>query len=278
MKDAILTRKSQRTFTGQKLTDVDYQKLMNYLEDTAHLIGPFGNKIKIFFMDSSGQEVEKVGTYGVIKKAPAYLVTVCKNDRENLFDCGYVFEKLVLYMESIGLGTCWMGGTFNRTNIKVPIEEGEFIPVVSPIGYPEGKKALAERMFRSFAKSDQRKAFESLFFYKDFKTPMTLENSGRKGYQNIEILKSVRLAPSASNKQPWRILMDEECTAHLYIERTPNYGYGRLSYDIQMVDMGIAASHYDIVAGPVEFVTLDLETPMLSEYSEYIVSMRRKGL
>ncbi len=278
MKDAILTRKSHRTYTGEKLKETDYKKLMDYLENSEHLMGPLGNQIKIFFMDGTGQEVERVGTYGVIKKAPAYLVAVCKNNRESLFDCGYVFEKLVLYMESLGLGTCWLGGTFNRNQINVPHEEGEFVPVISPTGYVADKRALADKMFRSFAKSDHRMSFEKLFFYKSFDTPMTMESGDRNRYQDIENFKAVRLAPSASNKQPWRILMDEEDVAHLYIERTPNYGSGRLSYDIQMVDMGIAASHYDLVAGPLDFVKLDLDVDMIGDYSEYVVSMKRKAV
>lgn len=50
---------------------------------------------------------------------------------------GYVFEKIVLYITSLGLGTCWLGGSFNKADFEkaITLEEDEFIPVISPMGY-----------------------------------------------------------------------------------------------------------------------------------------------
>jgi hypothetical protein len=54
----------------------------------------------------------------------------------------------------------------------------------------------------------------------------------------------VRLGPSASNKQPWRVLLkDNAC--HFYEYKEPGYS-AAFSYDIQRVDMGIAAAHFDL--------------------------------
>ena len=53
----------------------------------------------------------------------------------------------------------------------------------------------------------------------------------------------VRLAPSASNKQPWRILL-KDGAFHFYEYKEPGYS-DRFPYDIQRVDMGIAAAHFD---------------------------------
>ena len=56
-------------------------------------------------------------------------------------------------------------------------------------------------------------------------------------------LEMVRLAPSASNKQPWRILL-KDGDFHFYECKEPGYS-DRFPYDIQRVDMGIAAAHFD---------------------------------
>ena len=53
----------------------------------------------------------------------------------------------------------------------------------------------------------------------------------------------VQLAPSASNKQPWRILL-KDGDFHIYEYKEPRYS-DRFPYDIQRVDMGIAAAHFD---------------------------------
>jgi nitroreductase len=62
----------------------------------------------------------------------------------------------------------------------------------------------------------------------------------------------VRLGPSASNKQPWRIVRDG-ATWHVYIQRTPGYRNRwivRLMNvdDLQRVDAGIAMCHFERTA------------------------------
>ena len=65
-------------------------------------------------------------------------------------------------------------------------------------------------------------------------------------------LEMVRLAPSASNKQPWRIVREGR-RWHFFLQRTPGYSgglAGRLLKveDIQRVDIGIAMCHFELAA------------------------------
>lgn len=266
MKKEMINRKSQRSYNGIPLNEIDEHKLMKYISDEGNMTGVHGHIIKVKVIKTSGQQMEKISTYGVVKNAPSYLITVCKNNEEAMIDCGYVFEKLVLYLESIGVSTCWLGGTFKRQQLNVSIGEDEFIPIISPVGYGTTKKTFSDKTVRYLAKSDSRKSFDELFFYNNFNTSIKDETTR-------ELLEYVRKAPSASNKQPWRIVIDEENRANLYLERTPNYGYGKLGYDIQMVDMGIALCHYELAKGSVKFVKNKGDIPMISEYTEYIMSM-----
>lgn len=55
-----------------------------------------------------------------------------------------------------------------------------------------------------------------------------------------------RLAPSASNKQPWRIVKSGN-DFHFFEYRTPGHSV-RFEYDIQRIDMGIAACHFHLAA------------------------------
>ena len=65
----------------------------------------------------------------------------------------------------------------------------------------------------------------------------------------------MRLAPSAVNKQPWRIVIDGK-NAHFYVKH--DKGYTTPEYDLQVIDVGIALYHF--------------ETQMLSERKNpYIV-------
>lgn len=265
-KDAMRTRKSIRTFTGEKLLAMDKEKIVNYINNEENLIGIYGNKIKIQLIEVHEKMSGKIGTYGIIKNAPAFLMVICENRKDVLFDCGYVFERLVLYLEENGLGTCWMGGTFNRSKLaeSISLSPGEMIPVVSPVGYSEKKRSISDKVIRSLAKGDSRMDFDKLFHYE--KPNQVVTNPEWR--KNLEM---VRLAPSASNKQPWRILLDSSGAAHFYLKRTPKYA-GSLGYDIQQVDLGISAAHYEIACGSCEFLVDDSQS--LDEYSglEYVIT------
>jgi nitroreductase len=90
--------------------------------------------------------------------------------------------------------------------------------------------------------------WEKLFFHRRFSVPLTREEAG--GYATP--LELVRLGPSASNKQPWRIVKDGNVW-HFYLQRTKGYGGGLISNllkgaDLQRIDMGIAMSHFELAA------------------------------
>ena len=267
MKNAIMTRKSVRTFTGETLSETHKNQLKEYISNPENLIGVNGKVIKIYYVETEGNKSEKIGTYGIIKNAPAYLMTVCDNTTESMVDCGYVFEKLIIFLETLDVKTCWLGGTFNRKKLDLNTElsENEIIPIISPIGYQAKKLSFTESTMRKLAKSDLRNDFDEMFF--EHEAGCLIENDEMK--KNLE---HVRRAPSASNKQPWRVIMDNDI-AHFYLERTPNYAGEKLGYDIQMIDIGIAISHYALINESVEYLSKkpDINTP--KEY-EYVKSVR----
>ncbi len=114
------------------------------------------------------------------------------------------------------------------------------------IGYPaENSKS---DWVRKGARSDSRLSADRLFFDEDFETPLVAPREDGLA----DLLETVRWAPSASNKQPWRMVHDSG-DWHFYLERTPGYGRGRLSSlvkmaDLQRVDMGIAMCHFKLAA------------------------------
>ncbi len=85
----------------------------------------------------------------------------------------------------------------------------------------------------------------------------------------------VRLAPSASNKQPWRIVIGANGDAHFFIRRTPNYSEGKLGYDIQRLDIGISIAHYEIAFGCGEFVVNNSKIGNIPDFLEYIITAKK---
>jgi hypothetical protein len=93
------------------------------------------------------------------------------------------------------------------------------------------------------AKSDRRKPREEIFFDGRPGNPLTKERAGSLG----EALESVRIGPSASNRQPWRIVR-EGAAFHFFLQRTPGYDRMTGGIRLQEVDMGIALCQFELVA------------------------------
>lgn len=231
----IKKRTSVRTFEEKEISKDDMEKLVGFINNIEENYGDY--RFPLIHSNIDG----KVGTYGVITGGNNYICGIVKKDNPDLIELGYLFENIILFATSLNLGTCWLGGTFNRSEFaeKVGLALDESFICASPIGYKAEKQSIKDRAMRRIAKSDHRKDFNELFFDKSLK-PLDKDRLGVYG----EALEMVRIGPSASNKQPWRIVKEENLY-HLFLERTPDYAKD-LGYDIQLLDMGIAKYHFEI--------------------------------
>ena len=264
LKEAVADRYSMRTFSSKEVGDEVREKILKYAEG---ITNPFGPKIRIKFIEKeTGAEGEKLGTYGIIKNAKLFIGVAVKNTDGAQEALGYEFEQLVLYMTSLGLGTCWIGGTFDRGSFAEAMkpEADEIFTIICPVGYGTGKKRFFEKIMRANLKADARLGWNKIFFKNDFNTP--LKNTDCPDYE--EALELVRLAPSAVNKQPWRIVFDGKAF-HFY----ENHSMPASEViDIQRVDMGIALCHFHLAAkeknlsGHFEKTEPSLKAPAGTDY------------
>ena len=140
----------------------------------------------------------------------------------------------------LSLGTCWLGGTFTRSRFadRIALRADESLPAVIAVGHIADQPRWIDGLIRLGAGSDKRKPWETLFFERTFTDPLSREAAGPYAVP----LDMVRAAPSASNKQPWRIVKDAG-RWHFYLQHTPNY-----KPDMQRIDMGIAMCHWALTA------------------------------
>jgi hypothetical protein len=85
-----------------------------------------------------------------------------------------------------------------------------------------------------------------MFSDERFDRPLTAEAAG----PFATALEMVRWAPSASNRQPWRVVRSR-ADWHFFVHRTPGYPprIARILLgveDLQRVDMGIAMCHFEL--------------------------------
>ena len=229
----IQERKSVRTFDGRPLSAADRERLERYIPTIAN---PFGIPVRFVLLDAKEHGLsspvlsgDTMYVAGKVDQAPRADVAF-----------GYSFEKLVLYAWSLGIGTTWIGGTMKREAFEraAGLADGERMPCVSPLGYPARKRSLRETMMRRGVGADARMPAEKLFFDGAWNAGMPPE----KRAPIADLMEMVRWAPSAVNKQPWRIIAAGN-DFHFYEKRDKGYTSEKTG-DLQKIDVGIALCHF----------------------------------
>ena len=230
-------RRSVRTFDGERLREEDLEKLSSFM---AELNNPYEIPVKCRLLDAGQQPLK----CPVVSGTELYVGAKAKRVPHVEEAFGYSFETLVLYAQSLGIGTVWVGGTMDRGAFEraMELEPEEMMPCMSPLGYPAKKMSVKESLMRKGIKADHRKPFEEIFFDGAFGVPLTPEKAGVLA----QPLEMVRLAPSAVNKQPWQAVLKENAV-HFYLKHTKGF-VSEAAGDLQKIDMGIALCHFALTA------------------------------
>jgi len=178
VEDIVRARYSVRTYSGEAISSEKIEQIKDYIKT---LSNPFSIKVNFSILETKDMEnTKKLGTYGVIKGANYYIGATVADGELALEALGYEFEKLILYLTSIGLGSCWLGGTFDRSSFAnaLDVNEKELFPIISPFGYAADKKRFTDSLVRKIAKSDHREPWSKLFFNRELKNSLNQEKTG----------------------------------------------------------------------------------------------------
>ncbi len=233
--DVIQSRRSVRTFEDRPLNPEDRA----YIEQLIQSIEtPFGVPVEFRLLGATEHGLKSP----VIIGAHDYVAAKVKRVQGAELALGFAFETFCLRAAKRGMGTVMLAASLSRKTFEeaMSVSSDEVMPVASPIGYPAAKLSLRESMMRKAIKSDERLPFSQLFFKDSFDTPLS-----PSGADVFEVpLQMLRLAPSATNKQPWRTVVGDGAV-HFYEEHSLKES---TLGDIQKVDMGIALSHFQLTA------------------------------
>ena len=135
------------------------------------------------------------------------LIAIYSEKKEGyLENIGFLFQQMDLYLQTLGLGVCWLG--MGRMNPKTTTEvAGMKFVIMLAFGYPKGDQ------LRHDLKGFKRKPMEQIADKSDPR------------------LEPARLAPSAVNSQPWYFVHEGDAI-HIYC-----------SVRGSRLDAGIALAH-----------------------------------
>lgn len=224
--EAMKERRSVRTFDNVPLTPDTLHLLQQYID---HVDDPFGGNFIIHLKKFDIENGFKPSTYGMIKGAREFFTIAMADDDKSALAVGFCFEQIVLKAWQLGLGTCWIAATFKGTcfDSASPLPDGLRLRIVCPVGVT-ASKSLIEKISRFAVKSDRRKPFDKLFFDGNF--TQSLSPDSRFG----ESLEMMRLAPSSTNSQPWRAIVDGDEVHFYYVPKS----------QLSILDCGIGLCHF----------------------------------
>ena len=152
--DLIRRRFSCRKYLPQPIPAQTQDELRHFLEFLP--LGPFGSLTRFQLITATEQDrsaLKGLGTYGFIRGATAFIAGAVEPAKMDMEDFGYAMEKAILFATDLGLGTCWLGGTFTRSGFarRIRLKDDETIPAVTATGLVDDPEQARRGLIRQFA-------------------------------------------------------------------------------------------------------------------------------
>ena len=221
--EAIEARHSVRAYKEKPLAE-DTAKL---LEEKIAELNKVGNLHIQLIKDESKAFQGTLAKYGKFRGVTNYFVMAGKKEDGLDERIGYYGEQLVLYAQTLGLNTCWVGLSYKKIDNTFVLDEGEKVACYIAVGYGE-TQGVGHKI----------KTVEQVSNASDI-TPSWF----KKGVE------AALLAPTAVNQQKFSF-------EHVGVKNGKHQvrakkGFSMIGYT--QMDLGIAKCHFEIGAGKENF-------------------------
>lgn len=216
-------------------------------------ISGFTEGVRIVLVSEPPDNLYKgaIGPYGKIKGALAYAAFIGDMTDPHVQEkVGYLGEGFILEATANGLGTCWVGGTFNVkvTEQQIGLDAKEKVLAVTPVGYAGKDYGLGEKLVKLIAKSSKRENIDLCNNFRREEWPDWVKTA----------LEAARIAPSAVNRQPWRFTVEKDSITvlvnspqnSLHISKRLDCGIAMLHLEVGALVKGVQGA-WDYLSSPV---------------------------
>ena len=224
LQEAIQARHSVRKYKVQPLSDADTRALQEKIAELNRLgqlhIQLIQNEPKAF--------LGPFARYGKFRGVANYLVMIGKKADDLDERIGYYGEQLVLFAQTLGMNTCWVGLSYTKIPGTYVLEEDEKIACYIAIGYGE-----TQGVSHKIKRIDQ--------------VSNVSDNSPEWFRRGVE---AALLAPTAINQQKFsfELLSTEEGQLPRVLAKRH---FSLVGYT--QMDLGIARYHFELGAGTENF-------------------------
>ena len=235
---AMRRRVSTRSYTGHQVEPSLVEQLLKAVAAADH-VTPVPPRVEVI----SGVDLARrvltfvIGSYGLVQNAPHLLAGVLPTESDAArVDLGYVLEQVVLEATRLGLGTCWVTGSYDARNAgdTVGLATGEVAAAVCTLGYPSETRLgrFHSQTIRRFAGGWRRKPLAEIVCSERWGGSWRRESADPA---LVSMLEHARIAPSATNRQPWRFIVRQDGIVLALVRPKP-------------IDAGIVMAHVALAA------------------------------
>jgi len=225
LEQAIDIRRSRRKYIPKPLEPFIAEKLRALAEEYSKA----GN-IRIELVLNNGGAFRGLRkSYGMFSGVEHYAGFVAnKNDVEAIERLGYYGELFMLHAVALGLGTCWVGGSFDRKDCPFALSGDEMVMCTITLGYTQEQNSMRERLIYGITHRKTKSAEE-----------MTQADAPAPNWF-MAGMRAVQKAPSAVNRQP---------VVFSYIGGKVKAAIPDIKNTGAVLDLGIAKLHFELGAG-----------------------------
>ena len=251
--EAIYARRSVRAYRMEPLDDTILKGIPDFLDEVEPLFPDICTEIRIVDR-CTGKE--KIGGLCNVK-APYYAVLYSEPKEKSDMNAGFLMEQLSLYLETRGIGSCFVGMAKHRDK---ELEAKGFVQkIILAFGMPKDPNKFRD-------KEPKRMALDELCVYKE----------PPKAWVK-EMLEAARLAPSSTNSQPWRFVVYEH-RIHVFSkkplgERSLLNPFTELNFGIMLANVMVAAEEVWI---DLDLIKLNNITHKSIPNNQYVISILLK--
>ena len=222
LSDTVLTRTSVRRYRPDPLTPLQREELGKAVRLCNERSG-----LHVQLVCERPEPFARLKSYGMLRGVRSYFVFAGPGNDPYLEEkCGYFGEELVLTAAAMGLGTCWIGGTYDKSSCLRHLEPGESLVCVAVLGQPE-EQGGREKLI---AMATKRKTKTSAELARNYSGAPSWFMSG---------IAAVQRAPSARNRQAYQFLWNKDGTVQASVTG---------QHEFSLVDLGIAKYHFELGA------------------------------
>ena len=219
IEEAIKARHSVRAYKEQPLTE----DVVNVLEEKIAELNREGNLHMQLILNEPKAFQGTLAKYGKFRGVNNYIVVAGKKADDLDERVGYYGEHLVLFAQTLGLNTCWVGLSYSKVPGTYLLEDGEKIACYIAIGYGE-TQGVGHKI----------KTVEQVSNASD-----TTPSWFKKGVE------AALLAPTAVNQQKFSFEYVGMKDGHNQVRAKK--GFSMIGY--AKMDLGIAKYHFEVGAG-----------------------------